>query len=81
MCVRDIHIEIVPVMSTEALILALIQFCNIYCAHSHLYGDNEQSFNAALRSDIIKHHINSNDCSNTYENSVIKRIKISLYST
>ena len=38
--VRAVHIELVPDMNTNPLVLAIIRFTNIYGIPTHIYSDN-----------------------------------------
>ena len=65
-------------MSIRAFIQALIRFCNIHGASTHIYSDNERSFKTALGGDRIQHHVESDEFK-TYTNSVAKHMEIPLY--
>lgn len=77
---RIIHVGLVPDMGTQAFIQALVRFCNIYGTLSRIYSDNARSFIAALGSNGSRHHIENDGFSNIFANSVIKHVKIRLYS-
>ena len=79
MNVQAIHIELVLDMSIRAFIQALIRFCNIHGASTHIYSDNARSFKTALGGDIIKHQFENYEFYKTYTSAVIRHINIPLY--
>ena len=78
--IRSLHIEIIPDMTTQSFINALIRFCNFYGFPSRIYSDNARSFSSALRGNIIKNHVNTDKFSNEFQINNIKHVKVPLYS-
>ena len=46
--VRACHIELIPEMSTNHFVLALVRFCNEYGIPDTVYSDNAKSFIAGV---------------------------------
>ena len=78
--IRSVHIEIVPDMTTQSFINALIRFCNLYGFPTRIYSDSAKSFSFALRGNIIENHVNTDKFSNEFQINNIKHVKIPLYA-
>ena len=78
--IRSVHIEIVPDMTTQSFINALIRFANLYGFPTRIYSDNARSFSSALGSNIIENHVNTDKFSNEFQVNNIKHVKIPIFS-
>ena len=78
MNVRACHIELIPEMSTEHFVLALVRFCNEYGIPSHIYSDNAKSFISGVH--VLEKVLASNEFKDRFSIYNIKHIKIPLYS-
>merc|ERR1712082_196446 len=76
--VRAVHIELVPDMDTNSLVLAIIRFTNIYGVPSHIYSDNAKSFIAGC--DVMKEIFIASEFCEHYSKYNIKHIRIPTYS-
>ena len=76
--VRACHVELIPEMSTEHFVLALVRFCNEYGIMSHIYSDNAKSFIAGVH--VLEEVIASEEFKDRFNIYNIKHIKIPLYS-
>ena len=76
--VRACHVELIPEMSTEHFVLALVRFCNEYGIMSHIYSDNAKSFIAGVH--VLEKVIASEEFKDRFNIYNIKHIKIPLYS-
>lgn len=76
--VRAVHIELVPDMNTNTLVLAIIRFTNIYGIPTHIYSDNAKSFIAGC--DVMKEIFMASEFSEHYSKYNIKHIRIPAYS-
>ena len=76
--VRACHIELIPEMSTEHFVLALVRFCNEYGIPSHIYSDNAKSFISGVH--VLEKVLASNEFKDRFSIYNIKHIKIPLYS-
>ena len=78
MCIRAVHVELVPDMSAENFLLAFLRFCNMYRTPSVLYSDNAKTFLTSGK--ILEQAMSSSQFSEHLQKENIKHIKIPLYS-
>ena len=78
LCIRAVHIELVPDMDTNSLVLAIIRFTNLYGIPSHIYSDNAKSFIAGV--DIMKEVFKASEFQEKFSKHNIKHIRIPAYS-
>ena len=78
LCIRAVHIELVPDMNTKSLVLAIIRFTNIYGIPSHIYSDNAKTFIAGC--DLMKEVFKASEFSERFSKYNIKHIRIPAYS-
>ena len=78
LCIRAVHIELVPDMDTKSLVLAIIRFTNLYGIPSHIYSDNAKSFIAGC--DIMKEVFKASEFCEKFSKYNIKHIRIPAYS-
>ena len=78
LCIRAVHIELVPDMDTKSLVLAIIRFTNLYGIPSHIYSDNAKSFIAGV--DIMKEVFKASEFQEKFSKHNIKHIRIPAYS-
>ena len=76
--IRAVHIELLPDMDTQSLVLAIIRFTNIYGVPSHLYSDNARSFIAGC--DVMKEIFLASEFCEHYSKYNIQHIRIPAYS-
>ena len=76
--VRACHIELIPEMSTEHFVLALVRFCNEYGVPSHVYSDNAKSFISGVH--VLEKVLASSEFKDRFSIYNIKHVKIPLYS-
>ena len=76
--VRSCHIELIPEMSTEHFVLALVRFCNEYGIPSHIYSDNAKSFISGVH--VLEKVMSSSEFKDRFSTYNIKHVKIPLYS-
>ena len=76
--VRACHIELIPEMSTEHFVLALVRFCNQYGIPTHVYSDNAKSFISGVH--VLEKVLASNEYKDRFGVYNIKHVKIPLYS-
>ena len=76
--IRACHIELIPEMSTDQFVLAMIRFCNTYGIPSHLYSDNAKSFISGVN--IMDKVFTSNVFKERFGVYDIKHIRIPVYS-
>jgi len=78
LCIRSIHIELLPSMSCKDFLLAFTRFTNIYSVPSSIYSDNASTFLQGMGI-LSKSHIDSDFQSFLLKNS-IKHYRIPLYA-
>ena len=78
MNVRACHVELIPEMSTEHFVLALVRFCNEYGIMSHICSANAKSFIAGIH--VLEKVFASEEFKDRFNIYNIKHIKIPLYS-
>ena len=76
--VRSCHVELIPEMSTEHFVLALVRFCNEYGVPSHIYSDNAKSFISGVH--VLEKVMASSEFKDRFSVYGVKHIKIPLYS-
>lgn len=76
--VRACHIELIPEMSTDHFVLAMVRFCNEYGIPSHLYSDNARSFISGVN--IMEKVFTSNEFQEKFGIYDIKHVRIPVYS-
>ena len=76
--VRAVHIELLPDMSANSVLFAIIRFCNIYCIPHSIYSDNAPSFTQVCG--ILNRAMMSSEVSAFFEKNSIRHIKIPVYS-
>ena len=76
--VRHCHIELIPEMSTDQFVLALVRFCNEYGIPTHIYSDNAKSFIAGVH--IMETVFSSDEFKERFGVFNIKHLRIPLYS-
>ena len=76
--IRAIHIELVPDMSTNQFVLALVRFVNLYGIPSHIYSDNDRSIVAGAN--LVSHVLASSEFKENFDKYNIKHIRIPMYS-
>ena len=76
--IRSIHLELIPEMSTEHFVLALVRFINLYGVPNNIYSDNAKSFVSGMD------FLGTVFCSTLFKSKLgiynIKHKKIPLYS-
>ena len=75
---RACHIELIPEMSTNHFVLALVRFCNEYGIPDTIYSDNAKSFIAGVH--FMEKVFTCDDFKQRFGVYEIKHIKIPLYS-
>ena len=78
MNVRAIHIELIPEMSTNHFVLAMVRFCNEYGIPSTIYSDNAKSFISGVH--VLEQVFTSAEFKENFGIYDIQHIKIPLYS-
>ena len=78
MNVRACHIELIPEMSTNHFVLALIRFFNEYGIPSTIYSDNAKSFISGVH--VLEQVFTSADVRKSFGIYNIQHIRIPLYS-
>ena len=76
--IRSLHVELLPDMSVNHLVLALIRFTNLYGIPSHIYSDNGRSLIAGVN--LISQVFVSSEFKEHFGLYNIKHITIPLYS-
>ena len=76
--VRACHIELIPEMSTDHFVLAMVRFCNEYGIPSHLYSDNAKSFISGVH--IMEKVFTSNEFQEKIGVYDIKHVRIPVFS-
>ena len=76
--IRAIHIEIVPDMTANQFVLALIRFVNLYGIPSHIYSDNDRSIVAGAN--LVSEVFASSEFKENFDKFNIKHIRIPMYS-
>ena len=76
--VRACHIELVPEMSTDHFVLAMVRFCNEYGIPSHLYSDNARSFISGVN--VMEKVFTSDEFQEKFGVYDIKHVRIPVYS-
>ena len=76
--IRAIHIELVPDMTTNQFVLALVRFVNLYGIPSHIYSDNDRSIIAGVN--LVSKVFASNEFKEKFDKFNIKHIRIPMYS-
>ena len=76
--VRACHIELIPEMSTDHFVLAMVRFCNEYGIPSHVYSDNARSFISGVN--IMEKVFTSNEFKEKFGIYDIQHVRIPVYS-
>ena len=75
--VHACHIELIPEMSTNHFVLALVRFCNEYGIPDTVYSDNAKSFIAGVH--FMERVFTCDDFKQQFGVYEIKHMKIPLY--
>ena len=75
---RACHLELIPEMSTDHFVLALVRFFNEYGVPTHIYSDNARSFIAGIH--VMERVYLSNLFKEKFGMYNIEHIKIPVYS-
>ena len=76
--VRACHVELIPEMSTDHFVLALVRFCNEYGIPSTIYSDNAKAFISGVH--VLEKVMASDVYKERFSIYNIKHIRIPLYS-
>ena len=76
--IRAIHIELVPDMTANQFVLALVRFVNLYGIPTHIYSDNDRSIIAGVN--LVSQVFASSEFKEKFDKFNIKHIRIPLYS-
>ena len=76
--VRACHIELIPEMSTDHFVLAMVRFCNEYGISTNVYSDNAKSFISGVN--IMDKVFTSSQFQEKFGVYDIKHIRIPVYS-
>ena len=77
MNVHAVHIELIPEMSTNHFVLAMVRFCNEYGIPSTIYSDNAKSFISGVH--VFEQVFTSAEFRESFGIYDIQHIKIPLY--
>ena len=76
--IRAIHIELLPDMTANQFVLALIRFTNHFGIPSHIYSDNDRSIIAGTN--LVSQVFLSSEFKENFDKFNIKHVRIPLYS-
>ena len=77
--VRAIHLDLLPDMSTESILLSFVRFSTMYCIPEKIYPDNASSFTCALK--VLSRSYTDNSFENYLVKNDIEHIRIPLYAS
>lgn len=78
LAVRACHVELIPEMSTEHFVLAIVRFCNEYGIPDSIYSDNAKSFISGVN--VLEKVFASAEFKERFSTYNIKHVRIPLYS-
>ena len=77
--IRALHLELLPSMTCESILMAFTRFAGIYCIPSIVYSDNASSFLKTLK--ILAESFNDNSFESYLQKNDIKHHTIPLYAS
>ena len=77
--VRAVHIEILPDMTSNSVLMAFIRFSNKFCIPAKIYSDNAPSFAQACR--ILNQAMVSSELRSHFERNNVTHVTVPLYAS